>query len=169
MKTMVANRMGKLMIAAMVSLLLAFGVVAAEPIAFGDDAAHQAQASQVRNFKFTHSAYLTKGKGAAYKSYSSFPVKVAIVHSAKIKEHKKGDYLVVTGTISINGKIKSVKNTMFKLTKKTKYYKHVGNGSYYDNLTKAKMKKLLAKKQANVGGDISFIVKKGKVTVLAAQ
>ena len=169
MKTMAANRMGTLLVSTMVALVLALGAVAAEPIAFGDDASHQAQASQVRNFKFTHSAYLTQGKGAAYKSYSSFPVQVPIVHKAKIKGDKKGSYLVITGTITVNGKIKSVKNTMFKLTKKTKYYKHIGNGSYYDKSSKAKMKKMLAKKKSNVGGDISFIVKKGKVTVLTAQ
>ena len=165
MKTMAANRMGTLLVSTMVALVLALGAVAAEPIAFGDDASHQVQASQVRNFKFTHSAYLTKGKGAAYKSYSSFPMQVPIVHKAKIKK----DYLVITGTITVNGKIKSVKNTMFKLTKKTKYYKHIGNGSYYDKSSKAKMKKMLAKKKSNVGGDISFIVKKGKVAVLAVQ
>ena len=162
---MAANRMGALVVATMVALVLAFGVVAAEPIAFGDDAAHQAQASQVRSFKFTHSAYLTKGKGAAYQSYKSFPVEVPIVHKARIVKDK----LIVTGTIRVNGKIKSVKNTMFTLTKKTKYYKHIGNGSFYDKSSKSKMKKLLGKKKANVGGDISFIVKKGKVVVLTAE
>ena len=111
MKTMTANRMGTLLVSTMVALVLALGAVAAEPIAFGDDASHQAQASQVRNFKFTHSAYLTKGKGAAYKSYSSFPMQVPIVHKAKIKK----DYLVITGTITVNGKSKSVKNGRVRL------------------------------------------------------
>ena len=39
----------------------------------------------------------------------------------------------------------------------------------YNNPKKSKMKKLLGKKKANVGGDISFIVKKGKVVVLTAE
>lgn len=164
MKVMAVNRMGSMVVATMVALVLALGAVAAEPIAFGDDVAHQAQASQVKHFKFTHSAYLTKGKGAAYKSYSSFPVQVPIVYKATIKKDK----LIVTGTISENGKIKSVKNTMYTLTKKTAYFKHVGNGSYYNKSSQTKISKLLAKKKPNVGGDISFVVKKGKVVTLTA-
>ena len=152
-------------IAVAMALALAFGAVAAEPIAFSGDASHQAQASQVKDFNFTHGAYLTKGKGAAYKSYMSYPVAVPVIHGAKIS----GSKLIVTGTLSVNGKIKKVSKKSYKLTKKTKYWKHVGNGSYFDKSSKAKMKKLLANKKPNVGGDINFIVKNGKVTVLSAQ
>lgn len=165
MNTMVVNRISAMAVAMAVALMLSFGIIAAEPIAFSGDVAHQAQASQDHHFKFTHSAYLTKGKGAAYKSYSSYPVQVPIVHKATIK----GNKLILTGTISINGKIKSVKNTMFTLTKKTKYWKHIGNGSLYDKSSKKAMKKLLANKKENVGGDISFIVKNKKVMALSAQ
>ena len=152
-------------LAAAIAFALALAAVAAEPIAFSGNASHQAQASQVKDFDFTHSAYLTKGKGAAYKSYKSYPVKVPIIHSAKIS----GNKLIVTGTLSVNGKIRKVSSKAYKLTDKTKYWKHVGNGSFFDKSSKAKMKKLLANKKPNVGGDINFIVKSGRVAVLSAQ
>ena len=165
MKVTAENRIGTMAVAMMVALALAFGVIAAEPIVFDDDAAHQAQAYQDKRFKFTHTAYLTNGKGAAYQSYKSYPIQVPIVHKARIIKSK----LVVTGTVKINGKIKSVKNKVFTLTKKTKYWKHVGNGYSYDKSSKAKIKKLLAKKKVDAGGDLNFIVKKGKVVILTAE
>ena len=131
------------------------------------DAGCTAYASTARpyDFKFTYTALLTGGKGSAYQIYSQMPGKHIIVYKARIK----GGKLYVSGTMGrTKGGIVRLKNKAFKLTKKTKYYKHVGNGAFYEKITKKKMRKLLSNKTGDSGGDICIIVKKGKVTVLSA-
>ena len=108
----------------------------------------------------------TKGKNAAYAEKKQwYGSNARIIYKA----HIKGSKLRLTGTMTKlkTGKTVNLKNKAFKLTSKTKYYKHVGNNAYYENSNKAKTAKLLAKK--DYSGDISMIAKNGKVTLLAVQ
>lgn len=120
-----------------------------------------------------YSAFLTNGKkGSAYKAYTSYPFDVAVIHKARIVGNKlrlSGTYQTTGGTLAKPAKRYKVKDKAFKLTSKTRYYQHTGNNNFYMKSSKSKMKKLLASKPANFGGDISFTVKNGKVTLLIAQ
>lgn len=149
------------------ALAVAFGLamISAEAV-IAPESGHTAHATTAKphDFKFTYSAFLTGGKGRMYQTYCQMPGKDLIVYKARIK----GGKLYVTGTMGCGKSIVRFKNKAFKLTKKTKYYKHVGNGSFYKKMSKKKMKDLLSHKNRDSGGDIHFIVKKGKVTVFAA-
>ncbi|HAM15235.1 MAG TPA: hypothetical protein DCP91_05135 [Eggerthellaceae bacterium] len=136
----------------------------------------QTQDAKPMNLRPTYGAYLTNGKGSAYRSYksSSSPFKnQPLIYKARIKNGK----LYLSGTYSKNSATAAevqankhkVKNKAFKLSAKAKYYRHVGNNSFYEKQTRAQMKTLLASKSASAGGDISFTVKKGKITLLIAQ
>ena len=124
------------------------------------------------NFKFTYNAYLTNGKGSAYKSYLNMRKiygsnAITIIRKARIK----GSKLYLTGTITkmSTGKTVKLSNKAYALTSKTKYYRHIGNNSYCEKITKNKMKKLLSSKSKSSGGDIGFILKGGKIKTLVAQ
>lgn len=120
-----------------------------------------------------YSAFLTNGKkGSAYKTYTSYPFDGTVIYKARIvggKLRLSGTYRATGGTLAKPAKRYKVRDKAFKLTSKTKYYQHTGNGSFFVKSSKSKMKKLLANKPAGNGGDISFTVKNGKVTLLIAQ
>ena len=120
-----------------------------------------------------YSAFLTNGKkGAAYKTYTSYPFDGVVIYKARIvgsKLHLSGTYRTTRATLAKPAKRYKVKGKAFKLTSKTRYYQHVGNNNFYMKSSKAKMKKLLAGKLSGNGGDISFTAKSGKVTLLCAQ
>ena len=144
-------------------------------LAAGDPLVAQSTATaQPMNLNPKYSAFLTNGKkGSAYKMYRSYPFTGSpVIYKARISGSKlilSGTYRATNSTSSKPAKIYKVKNKSLKLTKKTKYYQHVGNNTFYLKSSKAKMKKLLSGKTASSGGDISFSVKKGKVTLLIAQ
>ena len=119
--------MPRMLVAGLLAAFVAVALLAVAPIA--DPAAHQAQATpKPHDFTFTHSAYRTNGKSAAYWEVRNRSAATAIVYKARIV----GNKLYVTGTMTHNGKKITCKNKAFKLTSKTKYYKHVGNGVFYD-------------------------------------
>ena len=146
----------------------AFADLRAGGPAGGEPASAAALAPQAsyRFFSFTHSAWLTKGKNADYKQKKkAFGSGARIIHKARIK----GGKLYLTGTMSNlkTGKAVKAKGKAYKLTGATKYYRHIGNNAYYEKSSKAKVRKLLNKK--NYAGDISMIVKSGKVKLLSVQ
>ena len=155
--------LSKAVFAMLIATGLAFGAILAAPIINPGTETQAYATAKAHNFKFTHTALLVNGKGTAYKSYTKLPGHSIIVYKARIK----GGKLYVRGTMNVNGKFVRYNGKGFKLTAKTKYYRHLGNGSFYESSSKSKIAKSIANRSSRMGGDIHFIVKKGVVTVLA--
>lgn len=146
----------------------------ASPMMLQRESTSVAAMGKARSMKLTFkfSAYLTNGKGSAYKSYVS-PTspfgKQAVIYKARIKNGKLylwGSYSKHVGnttkTYKVNGKA-------FSLTSKTKYYRHTGNGSFFEIWNKAKTTRYLTNKSSRLGGDMAFNIKNGKITSLSVQ